>query len=79
MRFLEVHKIRVKYILEVLVKMRMGGTTNRSLSNIVKQNKEIFRALKSHGLHSSIVRLMGNKLVSRGLQFFVRPKQRPGR
>ena len=75
MRFLEVHRVRVKYIPEVLVKMRMGGTTNRSLSNILKQNKEILRALKSHGLRSSIVRLMGNKLISRGLQFFVRPTQ----
>jgi glycosyltransferase involved in cell wall biosynthesis len=74
MRFLEVHKVRVKYIPEVLVKMRMGGTTNRSLRNIVNQNKEILRALKLHGLRSSIVRLIGNKLLSRGLQFFVRPK-----
>jgi glycosyltransferase involved in cell wall biosynthesis len=74
-RFLAVHKIRAKYIPEVLVKMRLGGTTNRSLSNIVKQNKEILHALKSHGLRSSIVKLILNKTVSRGLQFFVRPKQ----
>jgi glycosyltransferase involved in cell wall biosynthesis len=75
MRFLEVHKVRVIYIPEVLVKMRMGGTSNRSLGNIVKQNKEILRALKLHRFRSSIVWLMGNKLVSRGLQFLVRPKQ----
>jgi glycosyltransferase involved in cell wall biosynthesis len=75
MRFLEVQQVRVKYIPEVLVKMRMGGTTNRSLSNIVKQNKEILRALKAHGLRSSVLRLIASKLVSRGCQFFVRPKQ----
>jgi len=75
MRFLEVHRVRVKYIPEVLVKMRIGGTTNRSLGNIFKQNKEILRALKSHGLRSSIVWLMANKLASRGLQFIVRPVQ----
>lgn len=75
MRLLEVHQVRVKYIPEVLVKMRMGGTTNRSLSNIVKQNKEILRALKSHGLRSSVVHLLGHKLILRGLQFFVRPTQ----
>ena len=75
MRFLEVHRVCAKYIPVVLVKMRMGGATNRSLSNILKQNKEILRALKSHCLRSSIVRLMGNKLISRGLQFFVRPTQ----
>lgn len=75
MRFLEVHQVRVKYIPEVLVMMRMGGTTNRSLTNIIKQNKEILRALKSHNLRSSIARLLCHKLISRGLQFFVRPTQ----
>ena len=74
-RFLEVHRVCAIYIPVVLVKMRMGGTTNRSLSNILKQNKEILRALKSHGLGSSIVRLISNKFISRGLQFFVRPSQ----
>lgn len=74
MRFLEVHQVRTKYLPEVLVKMRMGGTTNRSLSNIVKQNKEILRALRQHGLRASVMRLIGSKLVLRGRQFFVRPK-----
>lgn len=75
MRFLEVHQVRAKYLPEVLVKMRMGGTTNRNLSNIVKQNIEILRALKQHGLRSSMARLIGSKFVSRGLQFLVRPKK----
>lgn len=75
MRFLEVHRVRAKYIPTVLVKMRMGGTTNRSLTNIVKQNGEILRALRQHGLRASVVRLLGNKMVSRGLQFLVRPRQ----
>jgi glycosyltransferase involved in cell wall biosynthesis len=75
MRFLEVHQVRAKYLPEVLVKMLMGGTTNRNLVNIVKQNGEILRALKQHGLRSSMVRLISNKIVSRGVQFFVRPKK----
>lgn len=74
LRFLEVHKIRAKYIPEVLVKMRMGGTTNKSLSNILRQNKEILRALRAHGLRSSAWRLVGSKLFSRGLQFLAKPK-----
>jgi glycosyltransferase involved in cell wall biosynthesis len=73
MRYLEVHKIRSIYIPEVLVKMRMGGTTNRSLSNIWKQNKEVLAALQFHGLRASIWRLLGSKFISRGLQFFLRP------
>ena len=75
MRFLEVHQVRVKYLPGVLVKMRMGGTTNHNLTNIVKQNREVLRALKQHGLRSSMVRLIYNKVASRGLQFIVRPKQ----
>jgi glycosyltransferase involved in cell wall biosynthesis len=61
MRFLEVCKIRSVYIPDVLVKMRMGGTTNRSLINIWRQNKEVLAALKSHDLRSSIWRLLGRK------------------
>lgn len=74
MRFLEVHKIRAHYLPEVLVHMRMGGQTNKSLSNIVKQNREILRALRLHNRRASVWRLMGSKLISRGWQFFVRPK-----
>lgn len=75
MRFLEVHNIRVKYIPQVWVNMRTGGTTNRSLNNIFKQNKEILRALKSHDLRSCIIRLIGYKFFSRGLQYFSRPNR----
>lgn len=75
MRFLEVYRLRAKYLPELLVKMRTGGTSNRNLMNIVKQNGEILRALRQHGLRASIVRLFGSKIVSRGLQFLVRPKQ----
>ena len=50
MRFLEVNKINTMYVPEVWIKMRAGGTTNKSLKNIVKQNKEVLHALKSHNL-----------------------------
>lgn len=78
LRLLEAHKIRAKYIPSVLVKMRMGGTTNKNISNIVRQNKEILRALQSHGFKPSVWRLIGSKLISRGRQFFVKPKQAGG-
>jgi glycosyltransferase involved in cell wall biosynthesis len=73
MRFLEVHKIRTHYLPAVLVHMRMGGETNKSLRNIVKQNREILRALRLHNMRASAWRLMGHKLISRGWQFFVSP------
>lgn len=73
MRFLEVHKLKAKYIPEVMVKMRLGGTTNNSLGNIFRQNQEILRALRCHGLNSSMLGLFRYKLISRGIQFLVRP------
>ena len=73
MRFLEVHKIRVRYVHEVWVKMRLGGTTNKSLKNIWVQNQEVLHALRSHGLAANSIQFYGHKLLSRGKQFFQRP------
>lgn len=72
-RFMEVHRIRTRYIPKMLVKMRMGGTTNRSWSNVVTQNREIWRALKTHGLNPSLTSFVIGKLLSRGKQFLPRP------
>ncbi|GEM_PF-106698 len=73
LRFLEIHRVRAKYIPEVMVKMRVGGTTNRSWANIVKQNGEILRALRQRGQRASMLRLTCSKIISKGLQYFVRP------
>jgi len=72
-RFLEQARISSHYIPQVLVHMRMGGTTNRSISNVVKQNLEIRRGFLALGLSFSWWRFMGNKVVSRALQFMRRP------
>jgi glycosyltransferase involved in cell wall biosynthesis len=73
MRFLEVGGISIAYIPEVLVNMRLGGTTNRSLRNIVDQNREIVVALNQHGLKVSPVSFLARKVLSRGRQFLMRP------
>lgn len=75
MRFMETHQLRTRYLPEVLVKMRMGGTTNKSIVNIAKQNGEILRALKKHGLPANPLMFLGKKVVSRGKQFISRPHQ----
>lgn len=72
-RFLEVGRISSHYVPKILVHMRMGGTTNRSLSNIVKQNLEIRRGFLALDLGFSWWRFIGNKVVSRALQFARRP------
>ena len=73
LRFVEVNRIRTRYIPEVLVKMRMGGTSNRSWSNVVMQNCEIWRAFSEHSLRPSLISFVIGKLWSRGKQFFSRP------
>jgi hypothetical protein len=72
MRFLEVHKVRAKYIPDVLVKMRVGGISNRSIKNIILQNLEILRALETHGSSVNPFQFFGRKLISKGKQFFFR-------
>jgi glycosyltransferase involved in cell wall biosynthesis len=42
--------IRPAYIPEVLVKMRVGGESNRSLGRILRKSREDYRALRTHGV-----------------------------
>jgi glycosyltransferase len=39
----------VRYIPRVLVRMRVGGNSNRSLRNILNKSREDYAALRSHG------------------------------
>lgn len=50
LRFVEKHHIRLYYLQEDLVRMRLGGATSKNLINIVRQNKECLRAFKDNGL-----------------------------
>ena len=69
MRFLEVNKINVLYVPEIWVKMRMGGTSNKSIKNIFKQNKEVLKAIKKHNLNLNRLSFFVCKIFSRSLQF----------
>tara|TARA_B100001093_G_C26787965_1_gene997578 strand:+ start:321 stop:1085 length:765 start_codon:yes stop_codon:yes gene_type:complete len=75
MRFLEINKIKVRYIPQLWVKMRMGGTTNKSLRNILLQNGEVLSALNYHNLPVNYVSFFICKIISRGLQFLKRYKK----
>ena len=50
LRYLAKGRIRLAYIPEVLVKMRVGGESNRSLSRIVLKSREDYRALRKNGV-----------------------------
>lgn len=72
-RFIERHKIRTAYIPQVTVHMRLGGTTNKSIGNILKQNVEIVLALKKNQLSISPF-FPAYKLIDKVSQFFKDPK-----
>jgi hypothetical protein len=73
MRFLEKYAIKVIYVPDVWVKMRLGGTTNKNLRNIWVQNKEILCALKSHAQTVNPIVFFVCKFLLRGKQFVQRP------
>jgi len=50
LRYLGKGGIRLAYIPEVLVKMRMGGTSNRSVRNVLRKSYEDYLALRSNGV-----------------------------
>ena len=72
-RFIEQNEINTKYLPKVLVKMRLGGTTNKSLSNILRQNKEIISTLKKYYPDFSVLKFIFKKLSDRFFQFLSRP------
>jgi len=50
LRYLVKGDIHLAYIPEVLVKMRVGGESNRSLSRILRKSREDYIALRRHGV-----------------------------
>jgi glycosyltransferase involved in cell wall biosynthesis len=72
-RLIEQNKIKTKYIPKVMVKMRLGGTTNKNLSNVITQNKEIIAILKKQYSDLSVFKFIFKKLSNRFFQFLSRP------
>ena len=60
LRFLGKHQISTTYIPKVLVKMRTGGKSNRSLNNIFIKSKEDFKALKENEIGNIYTLLLKN-------------------
>ena len=71
LRFLWKNEVVPTYIPEVLVRMSVGGASNRSLKNIYNKTLEDIRALKNNGLAWLPAILLKN--LSKIPQFFIRP------
>ncbi len=50
LRFLTSGQVRLGYIPEVMVQMRMGGVSNRSFAHMVRKSREDYRAIRRHGV-----------------------------
>lgn len=73
-RFIELHKIKTVHLPLLMVKMRMGGMTNSSWSNVRRQNAEIWSALQGHGFKPNAARFFIGKILSRSRQYLSRPR-----
>ena len=71
LRFLEKHKISTHYIPEVLIKMRLGGASNRSLKNMWIKSSEDYKAWKVNNLNGGLYTIL-LKNFSKIPQFFIR-------
>lgn len=50
LRIIGRHRANMHYIPRVLIKMRVGGISNRSISNILLKSREDYQALKTNGI-----------------------------
>lgn len=73
LRFLEKHKVRSCYIPEVLVRMRVGGNSNKSVGKIVRGNIECYKAWEANGLRINPLRIF-LKPLSKVSQFMRRER-----
>ena len=71
LRFLEKYKIKSCYIPQILVKMRIGGQSNKNIKNIIKNNIESYWAWKKNGLRVSPL-IFFFKPLSKVAQYFKR-------
>ena len=72
-RALEIKKYTSIYVPLEITRMRTGGATNISLKNIIRQNQEILRSFRSHGVSVSAGGFIVRKLLSRIRQRYFKP------
>jgi len=74
LRFLGKEEISTHYISEVLVKMRVGGASNKSIKNLMQKSREDLKAMKNNGVGH--IGSLFVKNASKVPQFFRKTKER---
>ncbi|MCE5195249.1 MAG: glycosyltransferase [Nitrospiraceae bacterium] len=72
-RFLSTYSITYTYIPKTLVKMRVGGTSTRSLASTLILNKEILRACAENNIKTNYFNVY-SKYLTKVFQLINRPK-----
>lgn len=73
LRYLVRGDLRLSYIPQVMVRMRAGGESNRSLIHILQKSREDYRALRRHGVGG--VGTLLSKNLSKVGQFLVKEEK----
>jgi glycosyltransferase involved in cell wall biosynthesis len=73
-RFLERYKITTAYLQKVLVRMRTGGESNRSIKNIMTGNKSILKAFDKNGIKVNKILYIFYRFVPKVIQMIKRGK-----
>lgn len=71
LRFMEKNRISTHYIPDVLIKMRVGGASNRNLKNMIIKSSEDYKAWKVNNLDGGLYTIL-LKNISKLPQFFRR-------
>ncbi|MBE0412438.1 glycosyltransferase family 2 protein [Yoonia sp.] len=70
LRWLTKGQVRLAYIPHVMVRMRLGGASNRSLAQMLHKSREDYRAIRTHGVGG--VGTLVTKNLSKLPQFIAR-------
>ena len=70
LRYVEKYHIKLYYLQEHLVRMRLGGATSKNLRNIFKQDIETIKAFKENGLPGGNVTYLIWRYLPKVKQFF---------
>jgi glycosyltransferase involved in cell wall biosynthesis len=69
LRFLDNYKIKVSYLPESFVKMRLGGETNKSIHNVYNQNIECIKSFEKNDIKVNKFLYPFKRLVPKLLQY----------
>lgn len=70
LRFIEGYGIKLTYLPQYLVKMRLGGATSKNIQNIYRQDVETLRAFKENGLPGGNITYLIWRYIPKVKQFF---------